>query len=62
MSNIWTEIFIPRVAFTDLWPDGMYICHPFDHKLYNSLDLIDKPVSAEIDGKVVWERPPPRIG
>lgn len=54
--------FIPRVAFTDLWPDGMYICHLFDHKLYNSLDSIDKPVSAEIDGKVVWERSPPRIG
>jgi hypothetical protein len=51
--------FIPRAASADLWPDGMYISHLFDHELYNSLDSIDKPVSAEIDGKVVWQ--PPRF-
>ena len=56
------KYFTPRMASADLWPDGMYISHLFDHKLYNSLDSIDKPVSAEIDGKVTWERPPPRLG
>lgn len=50
--------FIPRTQFSALWPDGMYYTHIFDHKFYNSLDSINKPVLAEIDGTVVTKRPP----
>jgi len=52
------KYFIPRRSAADSWPDCMYITHIFDHKLYNSLDSINKPVSMEIDGTIVMRSPP----
>jgi hypothetical protein len=49
--------FIPRVAFTELWPDNMHFVHLFEHPLYNNLDSFAKPVSMEIDGGVAWGPP-----
>jgi hypothetical protein len=49
--------FLPRVAFTELWPDGMYFAHFFEHPLYNNLDSFNKAVLAEIDGTVLRRHP-----
>jgi hypothetical protein len=49
--------FIPRIAFDELWPEGMYFAHFFEHPLYNNLDSINKPLSMEIDGTSLWGRP-----
>jgi hypothetical protein len=49
------KYFIPRSAYFDSWPEGMFITHIFDHERYNLLDSIKKPVSVEIDGTAVWE-------
>jgi hypothetical protein len=47
--------FMPRFAFNDLWPDGMYLGHLFDHPLYGALDSIRKPVKMDLTGGVIWE-------
>src|SRR4029453_13578280 len=49
--------FLPRVAFTELWPDGKYFAHFFEHPLYNNLDSFNKAVLAEIDGTVLRRHP-----
>jgi hypothetical protein len=48
------RFFIPRVAFGDIWPDGIYMTHFFTHPLYNVLDSINKPTSVQIDGTVIF--------
>ena len=47
--------FTPRAAFADLWPDGMYFAHFFEHPAYGQLDSLYKPVSMQIDGTVVFD-------
>ena len=51
--------FIPRFARDDLWPDGMYFAHFFEHPLYNTLDSLNKVVATDINGTWLWA-PPPR--
>jgi hypothetical protein len=46
--------FIPRFARGDLWPDGMYLSHFFEHPLYNRPDTLTRCVSLDIDGTWVW--------
>jgi len=46
--------FIPQIAFTQLWPDGMYFAHLFDHPSYGVLDSLAKPISVEINGTLKW--------
>ena len=36
--------FIPSFARGDLWPDGMYFSHFFEHPLYNRLNSFKKAV------------------
>ncbi|HEY6945735.1 MAG TPA: hypothetical protein VI431_11400 [Candidatus Acidoferrum sp.] len=39
---------------SDLWPDGMYFAHLFDHPLYVALDSISKPVIMDVRGNTLW--------
>jgi hypothetical protein len=49
--------FIPRCAFEDLWPDGMYFAHFFSHPLYGVLDSINKGVIMDAGGRIVRQSP-----
>jgi len=42
--------FIPRFSGSDLWPDGMYFAHFFEHPLYNGLDSLSKVVAMDVTG------------
>jgi hypothetical protein len=46
--------FIPRFARDDLWPDGMYFAHFFEHPLYNTPDSLNKPAVMNFDGTLLW--------
>jgi hypothetical protein len=46
--------FLPRIAFVELWPDGMFFAHFFEHPSYGAPDSLRKPVSQEIDGSLRW--------
>jgi len=43
--------FIPRFARGDLWPDGMYFSHFFEHPSYSRLDSFNKVVVQDVDGR-----------
>jgi hypothetical protein len=51
--------FTPRFARSELWPDGMYFAHFFEHPLYNTLDSLNKVVAVDVNGTWLWG-PPPR--
>ena len=46
--------FIPRFARNDLWPDGMYFAHFFEHPLYGTRDSLNKPIVVDVNGTVLW--------
>jgi hypothetical protein len=46
--------FIPRFARNDLWPDGMYFAHFFEHPLYNTRDSLNKPTIVDVNGTELW--------
>lgn len=52
--------FIPHSAFSELWPDGIYFAHFFEHPLYGKLDSVYKPVVVDVDGTLFWKSGPPR--
>ncbi len=47
--------FIPRFARGDLWPDGMYFFHFFEHPSYSRLDSFNKVVVQDVDGTFLWQ-------
>jgi hypothetical protein len=49
--------FLPRSTFHDLWPDGMYFAHLFDHPLYGVLDSSAKPMYMDLDGRFIEAAP-----
>jgi hypothetical protein len=49
--------FIPRSAIADLWPEGMFLAHFFEHPSYGVLDSFHKAVLTKIDGTVVRSAP-----
>ena len=49
--------FAPRICRDELWPDGMYWAHFFEHPMYNAQDKICMNVAMDIEGKVIWRRP-----
>ncbi len=50
--------FVPRFASNELWPEGMYYAHFFDHPLYNRPDSLNKVGVMEMTGNWRWQRPP----
>jgi hypothetical protein len=46
--------FIPRFARDDLWPDGMYFAHFFEHPLYSTPDSFNKVVVIDVNGTWHW--------
>jgi hypothetical protein len=46
--------FIAGCSVSDLWPDGMYFAHLFEHPLYSALDSINKPVIMNVQGDILW--------
>ncbi len=52
--------FLPRKEFQELWPDGMYCAHFFEHPMYARLDSFNKAVIADIEGMDI--RVPPDSG
>jgi hypothetical protein len=49
--------FISNGASCDLWPDGIYLAHFFEHPLYGALDSVKKGVVIDIDGSVLRSAP-----
>jgi len=49
--------FLPRNQFQELWVDGMYWAHLFEHPLYSRLDSYNKPVRSDITGTDLRVRP-----
>lgn len=45
--------FIESCPVSDLWPDGLYFAHLFDHPLYVALDSISKPVVMDVRGNTL---------
>jgi hypothetical protein len=52
--------FLPRSAFFDLWPDGMYFAHFFEHPLYGMLEYAGKGRFMPVEGGVL-ETPESRM-
>jgi hypothetical protein len=48
--------FIPRFARSELWPDGIYLAHFFEHPLYNAPDSFNKVDVMDANG--TWELHP----
>jgi len=49
------KYFIPRFARDDLWPEGMYFAHFFEHPSYGRLDSLNKVAIMDIDGTFLWQ-------
>lgn len=49
--------FVSNCNSNDLWPDGIYLAHFFEHPLYGVLDSVKKGVVIDIDGSVLRRAP-----
>jgi len=49
--------FLPPMVFKELWPEGIYWCHLFDHPSYTHLDSFTKAVVTTIEGIDTRGRP-----
>jgi hypothetical protein len=51
--------FIPSFARGDLWPDGIYFAHFFEHPAYKRLDSFKKVLVRDLDGRNFEHTCPP---